>query len=90
MNSNEQTMATTVVCHENTFPNIPTQTTTIPTETGPKQVKGGTFATADMELLKRALVHYKDMLVQSEESERNASEELIKVANLLHRIGRIA
>lgn len=55
-----------------------------------KEVKGGTFAPADMELLKRSLMYYKDMLVQSEESERNASEELIKVANLLHRIGRIA
>lgn len=55
----------------------------------PKEVKGGTFATADMELLKRSLMYYKDMLVQSEESERNASEELIRVANLLHRIGRI-
>lgn len=55
-----------------------------------KEVKGGTFATSDMELLKRSLMHYKDMLVQTEESERDASEELIKVANLLHRIGRIA
>jgi len=55
-----------------------------------KEVKGGTFATSDMELLKRSLMYYKDMLVQTEESERDASEELIKVANLLHRIGRIA
>lgn len=60
------------------------------TEHTPKQSKGGTFATTDMELLKRSLMYYKDMLVQSEDSERNASEELIKVANLLHRIGRIA
>jgi len=55
-----------------------------------KETKGGTFATADMELLKRSLMYYKDMLVQTEESERNTSDELIKVANLLHRIGRIA
>lgn len=55
-----------------------------------KEAKGGAFATADMELLKRALFHYKDMLVKTEESERNTSDELAKVANLLHRIGRIA
>jgi hypothetical protein len=30
------------------------------------------------------------MLVKSEESERNVSEELSKVAALLHRINRIA
>ena len=56
----------------------------------PNEVKGGTFAIADMELLRRALFYYKDMLVATEESERNTSEELTKVANLLHRIGRIA
>lgn len=56
----------------------------------PKQVKGGTFAPADMPLIKNALFYYKDMLVKSEESERNVSEELAKVANLLHRLGRIA
>jgi hypothetical protein len=55
-----------------------------------KEVKGGAFATADMNLLKRALLCYKDTLVESEESERNVSDELAKVANLLHRIGRIA
>lgn len=56
----------------------------------PSENKGGTFAPADMELLRRALRYYKDMLVSTEESERNASAELMKVANLLHRIGRIA
>ncbi len=56
----------------------------------PNENKGGTFAPADMDLLKRALRYYKDMLVKSEESERNVSEELSKVASLLHRIGRIA
>ena len=55
-----------------------------------KEAKGGTFAPADMPILKNALFYYKDMLVKSEESERNVSEELAKVANLLHRIGRIA
>jgi hypothetical protein len=55
-----------------------------------KEAKGGTFATADMEILKRALHAYKDVLVRTEESERETSTELAKVANLLHRIGRIA
>lgn len=55
-----------------------------------KESKGGTFAPADMSVLKNALFYYKQMLVMSEESERNVSEELSKVANLLHRIGRIA
>ena len=51
--------------------------------------KGFTFALADVELLKRALHCYKDMLVRIEESERTTSTELINVANLMHRIGRI-
>lgn len=55
-----------------------------------KEAKGGAFAPADMEILKRALHAYKDVLLFTEESERNASDELVKVANLLHRIGRIA
>jgi hypothetical protein len=54
-----------------------------------KEAKGGTFAPADMPILKSALFYYKDMLVKSEESERNTSDELTKVASLLHRIGRI-
>ena len=56
----------------------------------PNEVKGGTFAPADMELLKRSLHCYKDMLSRIEESERTTSPELTQVANLLHRIGRIA
>jgi hypothetical protein len=56
----------------------------------PNENKGGTFAPADMELLKRALHCYKDMLTRIEESERTTSPELTQVANLLHRIGRIA
>jgi hypothetical protein len=56
----------------------------------PNEAKGGTFAPADMELLKRALHCYKDMLTRIEESERTTSPELTQVANLLHRIGRIA
>jgi hypothetical protein len=56
----------------------------------PNENKGGTFAPADMPLIKHALFYYKDMLVATEDSERNTSDELAKVANLLHRIGRIA
>ena len=56
----------------------------------PSENKGVTFAPADMELLRRALRYYKDMLVSTEESERASSPELMQVANLLHRIGRIA
>jgi hypothetical protein len=56
----------------------------------PNENKGGTFAPADMELLKRALYCYKDMLSRIEESERITSPELTQVANLMHRIGRIS
>ena len=56
----------------------------------PKQVKGGVFAPADMDILKRALLAYKDVLIMSEDNERTVSDELAKVANLLHRIRRIA
>jgi hypothetical protein len=59
-------------------------------EVMPNEAKGGTFAPADMELLKRALHYYKDMRTRIEESERSLSPELTQVANLLHRIGRIA
>lgn len=55
-----------------------------------KESKGGTFAPADMAILKRALHAYKDILVRVEDSERNPSTELSQVANLLHRIGRIS
>jgi hypothetical protein len=56
----------------------------------PNEAKGDAFAPADMELLKRALYCYKDMLSRIEESERITSPELTQVANLLHRIGRIS
>jgi hypothetical protein len=57
----------------------------------PNEVKGGTFAPADMDLLKRALHSYKDALVRTQEGERwSGADELVKVSNLLHRIGRIA
>ena len=53
------------------------------------KIVGVTFAPDDMELLKRALYCYKDMLTRIEESESITSTELINVANLMHRIGRI-
>ena len=56
----------------------------------PNENNGGTFAPADMELLKRALRCYKDKLIDIEMPDRGGSPELMKVANLLHRIGRIA
>ena len=56
----------------------------------PNEVKGGTFAPADMEVLKRALYYYKDMLIDVEMPDRGGSPELMKVANLLHRLGRIS
>lgn len=56
----------------------------------PKQAKGGTFAPADMPLIKNALFFYKDYLVRMEDNERNVSEELSKIASLLHRINRIS
>ena len=52
----------------------------------PRVVKGGVFAPADIELIKRALDVYKSKLLESEESERNPSQELIQLANLLHRL----
>lgn len=55
----------------------------------PKSAKGGTFATADIALIRRALHHYKNLLVSTEESERNPSKELSNIANLMHRLGRI-
>ena len=53
-----------------------------------KEVKGGTFAPADMDILKRALYAYKDALMK--DSALDVSSELAKVASLLHRIGRIS
>lgn len=55
----------------------------------PREAKGGTFAPADMPLIKEALQSYLSTLVETEESEREPSDKLVKVANLLHRIGRI-
>jgi len=55
----------------------------------PEEAKGGVLAPADMEILKRALFCYKDMLMGVEMPDRGGSPELMRVANLLHRLGRI-
>lgn len=52
----------------------------------PKQVKGGVFAASDIDLIKRALDVYMTSLVENEASERIPSNELIQLANLLHRL----
>lgn len=69
-NSNEQTMATMVVGHGSTI----TTTTGIT----PKQVKGGVFATADLELIKKALSHYARLDISDSEQRQ--------IANLMHRL----
>ena len=56
----------------------------------PDEIKGVTLAAEDMELIKRSLHCYRDMLTRIEESERSPSLELTKVANLFHRLGRIS
>lgn len=55
----------------------------------PKQAKGGVFAPADMDLIKRALHVYLVDIMRAENSERESSPELNKIANLLHRLNRI-
>lgn len=56
----------------------------------PKQAKGGVFSTADIPLIKKALVHYAGSLVLEEgdldtdPARRNA--EINQIANLLHRL----
>lgn len=54
--------------------------------TTPKQAKGGVFAPADMDLIKRALYVYKDKLMAEAVSERDIDPELSQLANLLHRV----
>lgn len=56
----------------------------------PKESKGGTFATADMPLIKRALHSYLlDCMRVEGYSERDPHPDVSKIAALLHRIGRI-
>ena len=49
---------------------------------GPKPVKGGTFAPADIKLIKNALNYYLRL--------DHSNAEVNQIANLLHRLGRIA
>jgi hypothetical protein len=49
--------------------------------TQPKQVKGGTFAPADIELIKNALNYYLRLYLSNDEERQ--------IANLLHRLNRI-
>ena len=55
----------------------------------PEEYKGGVFATSDMNVIRRALEHYIKYLNEMGESERAPSEEMTRVANLYHRVGRI-
>lgn len=50
-----------------------------------KESKGGTFATADIPLIKRALYAYKAELLAADENH----PEISSIGNLLHRLGRI-
>ena len=56
--------------------------------TGPKQAKGGTFAPADVPLIKRALHVYLLDCLRSDTEEQHP--DVTPIANLLHRLGRIA
>ena len=57
---------------------------------GPKAAKGGVIATADIPLIKRALHVYLLDCQRSVESERDPHPDVNQIANLLHRLGRIA
>lgn len=55
-----------------------------------KEVKGGTFAPADIPVIKRALQSYVKECMQIEGySDRDPHPDLSIAANLLHRLGRI-
>jgi hypothetical protein len=49
---------------------------------GPKMVKGGVFAPADVKLIKRALQNYLDLDIED--------SEVKQIVNLLHRLNRVA
>lgn len=58
--------------------------------TEPKQAKGGTFAPADIPIIKRALqVYLIDCLRTEGYSDREPHPDVTPIANLLHRLGRI-
>lgn len=55
-----------------------------------KESKGGTFAPADIPVIKRALQRYiTECVVTEGYSERDPHPDLAQAANLLHRLGRI-
>ena len=57
----------------------------------PKQAKGGTFAPADIPVIKRALhVYLMDCMRMEGYSDRDPHPDLHVISNLLHRLGRIA
>ena len=59
----------------------------------PNEVKGGTFAPADMKLIKKALNVYLEKIIKeerdSEDRNPEVNPEIQHASNLLHRIGRI-
>lgn len=56
-----------------------------------KEVKGGTFAPADITVIKRALQSYLTEIQKIEGySDRDPHPDLSIAANLLHRLGRIS
>ncbi len=56
----------------------------------PKEARGGTFAPADIPVIKRALQVYLIDCQRVVESERDPHPDVNIIANLLHRLGRIA
>lgn len=59
--------------------------------TAPKEAKGGAIAPADVPIIKRALqVYLIDCLRTEGYSERDPHPDVAPIANLLHRLGRIA
>lgn len=55
-----------------------------------KNSKGGTFATEDMDVIRRALsVYVKYMLEEEVVGQEVENPDFKKVSNLLHRLGRI-
>ena len=55
----------------------------------PKESKGGTFAPADIPVIKRALHSYLIECIRIQDSERDPHPDVTTIANLLHRLGRI-
>lgn len=56
----------------------------------PKEAKGGTFAPSDIPVIQRALHSYLVDCIRTEGySDRDPHPDLQRIANLLHRLGRI-